>query len=75
MIFHYVHMDLFGWLGLVVLCSWWLRTSAADGMGRKILIELHGASPILMEMGFWDIILCIWAIFTIFYILAISMAR
>ena len=75
MVFHYVHMDLFGWLGLVVLCSWWLRESAADGTRRKMLTELHGASPILMEMGFWDIILGIWAIFAIFSILAISMER
>ena len=68
-------MDLFWWLGLVALCSWLLRASATDGMGRKMLTELHGASPILLEMGWWDIILCIWAIFAIFFILAISMAR
>ena len=24
-IFHCVSMDLFGWLGLVVFCSWWIR--------------------------------------------------
>ena len=65
-------MDLFGWLGLVVLCSWWLRASTADGMGRKMLTELHGISPILMKMGCWNLILCILSIFTI---LAISMAR
>ena len=67
-------MDLFGWIRLVVLCSWWIRAST-DSMGRKILTELNGASPILMEMCFWDIISCIWAIFAIFSILAISMAR
>ena len=72
MVFHCVHMDIFGWLGLVVLCSWWLKASAAYGMGRKMLTELHGISPILMEMGCWDIILCVW---TLFAILAISMAR
>ena len=66
-------MDLFGWLGLVVFCSWWVRASA-DGMGRKFLSELNEASPILMEMGCWDIV-CIWAMFSIFSILAISMAR
>ena len=68
-------MDLFGWLGLVVLCSWFLRASAVDGMGRKMLTELHGASPVLLEMGFWEFILCIWAIFSIFAIFTISMAR
>ena len=40
-----------------------------------MLTELHGISPILMEMGCWDIILCIWVIFAILAILAISMAR
>ena len=72
MVFPCVHMDLFGWLGLVVLCSWWHRATAADGMGRKMLTELHEISPILMEMGCWNFILCIWFIFAI---LAISMAR
>ena len=67
------HMDSFCWLGLVVLCSLWLRASA-DGMGRKLLSELNGTSPILMEMGYWDIVLYVWVVFAIVYILAISMA-
>ena len=75
MVIHCVNMDLFGWLWLVVLCSWLLKASAADGMGRKMLTELHGASSILLEMGCWEIILCILAIFALFAILAISMAR
>ena len=75
MVFHCVHMDMFRWLRLVVLCSWWLRASAADGMGRMMVTELHGASPILLEMGCWEFILCIWAIFAIFSIFSISMAR
>ena len=66
MVFHCVHMHLFGWLGLVVLCSLWIRASAANGMGRKMLTELYEIRSILMEMGCWDIILCIWAIFSIF---------
>ena len=73
-IFHCVSMDLFGLLGLVVLCAWCIRTSA-DVMGRKFLTKLNGASSILMEMGCWDIVLCVWAVFSIFSILAISMAR
>ena len=44
-------------------------------MGRKLLSDLHGASLILMEIGYWDIILCVWAVFALFAILAISMAR
>ena len=67
-------MDFLGWLGLVVFCSWWIRASA-NGMGRKFLSELNGASPILMEIGCWDIVLCVWVVFAIFSILAISMAR
>ena len=42
-------MDSLGWFGLVVLFSWWLRVSLADGMGRKFLSDLHGASPVLMD--------------------------
>ena len=68
-------MDFLGWFGLVVLFSWWLRVSSADGMGRKFLSDLHGASSILLEIGCWDIVLCVWAKFFIFAILAISMAR
>ena len=75
MVTHCVHMDLFGWLWLVVLCSWLLRASAEDSTERKMLTELHGASPILLEMGCWEIILCIWIIFSIFAIFSISMAR
>ena len=72
---HCVNMDFVGWLGLVVLCSWLLRASTTDGMGRKMLTELHGVSPILLEMGFWETILFIWAILAIFAIFDISMAR
>ena len=68
------HMDSFCWLGLVVFCSLWIR-ALAMGMGRKLLSDMHGASPILMEMGYWDIVFCVWAIFAIFAILAIFMAR
>ena len=36
---------------------------------------MHGASPILMENGYWDVVLYVWAILAIIAILAISMAR
>ena len=75
MVFHWVYMDLFRWLGLVVLCSWWLKAFVADSMGRKMLTEMRGINPILMEMGCWDIVLCVWAMLSIFAILAISMER
>ena len=44
-------------------------------MGRKFLSELNGANPILMDMGYWDIILYVWAVFAIVSILSVSMAR
>ena len=75
MYFHCVNMDFVGWLWLVVLCSWLIRAFAADGMGRKILTDLKGVGPILLEMGCWETIMCVWAILAIFAILAISMAR
>ena len=49
-------MDLFGWFWLVVFCTWWFGVSI-DGMGRKLLSDLHGASPVLLEIGFWDFVL------------------
>ena len=56
---HCVNIDFVGWLWLVVLFSWSFRASTADGMGRKMLTELQGVSPILFEMGCWETILCI----------------
>ena len=67
-------MDLFGWFWLVVFFTWWFGVSA-DSMGRKFLSDLHGASPILLETAFWDIVLYVWAICAIIAILSISMAR
>ena len=73
--FHCVNMDCVGWLLLVVLCSRLIRASAANGMGRKVLADLEKVSPILLEMDCWETVVCVWAILTIFAILAISMAR
>ena len=73
--FHCVNMDCVGWLWLVVLCSRLIRASVANGMGRKILTYLKGVSLILLEMGCWETVVCVWAILAIFSILAISMAR
>ena len=55
-------------------CTWWLGVSA-DSMGRKVLSDMYGASPVLFETGFWDLVICIWAICAIIAILAVSMAR
>ena len=52
-----------------------IRASATNGMRRKILTNLKGVSPILLEMGCWEAVVCVWAILAIFSILAISMAR
>ena len=59
----------------MVLCSWLIRASTADDIGRKILTDLKGVGPTLVEMGCWETIVCVWAILAIFSILAISMAR
>ena len=67
-------MDLFGWFGLVVFCSLWIR-ALASGMGRRFLSDMHGANPILLEIGYWDVFLYFWGIFAVIAILAISMAR
>ena len=67
-------MDVFGWLGLVVFCSLWIR-ALVYGTGRKLLSYLHGASLILMEIGYWDIVFCVWVVLTIFSIFSISMER
>ena len=73
--FHCVNMDCVGWLWLVVLCSRLIRASAANGMGRKVLTDLERVSLILLEMGCWETVVCVWAILAIFTILSISMAR
>ena len=67
-------MDLLGLFWLVVFFAWWFGVSA-DVMGRKYLSDLHGASPVLLETGFWDIVLYVWAICAIIAIFSISMAR
>ena len=67
-------MDLCGWFWLVVFCTWWFGV-LVDGMGRKFLSDLHGASPVFLETGFWDFVLYVWAICAIIAILAVSMTR
>ena len=59
----------------MVLCSWLVRASAMNSMGRKVLNDLERVSLIMMEMGWWEICVCVWAVLAIFSILAISMAR
>ena len=71
--FHCVNMNCVGCLWLVVLCSQLIRASAANDMGRKVLIDLERVSPILLEMGCWETFVYVWAILAIFAILAISM--
>ena len=74
-ILHWISMELFGWFGFVVFCSLWVRASAANIMGRKFLSDMHGAIPILMEIGYWDVVLHVWSSLSIIVVLAISMAR
>ena len=58
----------------MLFCTWWFGVSAY-GMGRKVLSDVHGVSPVLFETGFWDFLIYIWAIWAVIAILAISMAR
>ena len=44
-------------------------------MGRKVLTDLERVILILLEIGCWETFVYVWAILTIFSILAISMAR
>ena len=67
-------MGLFCWIWLVLFGTWWLGVSAVS-MGRKMLSDVHRASPVLFETGFWDLMIYIWAIWAVIAILAISMAR
>ena len=59
---------------MVLFYAWWLGVSAVS-MGRKMLSDVHRASPVLFETGFWDLMIYIWAIWAVIAILAISMAR
>ena len=44
-------------------------------MGRRLLSDVHRASPVLFETGFWDMMIYFWAIWAVIAIIAISMAR
>ena len=39
----------------MALSSWLVRASAMNGMRRKVLNDLERVSPIMLEMGLWDI--------------------
>ena len=44
-------------------------------MGRRMLSDVHRASPVLFETGFWDLMIYIWAIWAVIALISISMAR
>ena len=56
LIFSQLHMDLFGWIWLILFCDWWLGGYAVH-MGRRLLSDVHRASPVLFETGFWDMMI------------------
>ena len=74
MVLYCISMGFFRWVGLVVFCLLWTR-ALASGMWRRFLSDMHGASPILLEMGYWDTVFCVWASLSIIVVLSISMAR
>ena len=59
-------MDFFGLFWLVVSCTWWFTVSV-EGMGRKVLSDLHGTSPVLFEVGLWDLVIYIYGPSVPFY--------
>ena len=63
-----------GVVWLVLFCAWCLGVSAVS-MGRRILSDVHRASPVLFETCFWDSMIYIWAIWAVIVIIAIFMAR
>ena len=42
----------------MLFCTRWFGVSAY-GMGRKVLSDMHGVSPVLFETGFWDFLIYI----------------
>ena len=74
LLFSQLDMDLFGWILLLLLCDCWMGGCALH-MGRKLLIDVHRASPVLIETGYWDMVIYFWAIWAVIAIIAISMAR
>ena len=68
-------MDYFGWLWVVALCSWLVGASAMKGLGRKVLNDMESVSPIILEMGLWEMFVCVWAVLAVFSILTMSMVR
>ena len=68
-------MDYFGWLWVVALCSWLVGASAMKGLGMKVLNDMEKVSPIILEMGLWEIFVSVWEVLVVFSILAISMVR
>ena len=69
-----LYMDLFGWIWLILFCDCWLGVYAVH-MGRRLLSDVHRASPVLFEAGFWEMMIYVWAIWAVIAIIAISMAR
>ena len=64
-------MDYFGWLWVVALC-WCV---CYERYGEESLNNLERVSPIMLEMGLWEIFVCVWAVLAVFSILEISMER
>ena len=74
LLFFRIHMDLFGWILLLLFCDCWLGGCAVQ-MGRRLLTDAHRASPVLFETGYWEMMNNFWAIWAVIAIIAISMAR
>ena len=74
LLFFQLEMDLFGWILLLLFCDCWMGGYALH-MGRRLLLDVHRAGPVLFETGYWDMMIYFWAIWAVIAIIAISMAR
>ena len=75
-----VILHCYTWIRLAGL-SWWCYFLGGLGLirlmvwGGSFCLICTGPARVLMEIGYWDVVLCVWAIFSVFSILAIYMAR
>ena len=51
------------------------HASTMKGLGGKVLNDVEKVSSIILEMGLWEMFVCVWVVLAVFSILAISMAR
>ena len=43
----------------MVLSSWLVRASSINDVRREVLNDLGRVSPIILDMGWWEIFVCV----------------